>query len=137
MTVPVVAAVPGLFSLNQSGSGEAVAYNQDLTLNSASNPAAKGSVIVVYGTGEGQTNPPGVTGFIAVPGNVPAPAGGCKATVGGLPATVNYCGAVPYVVTGEIQLNLQLSPNVASGSQPVVFQVGSASSQANLTVYVK
>jgi uncharacterized protein (TIGR03437 family) len=137
MTVPVVAAVPGLFSLNQSGSGEAVAYNQDLTLNSASNPAAKGSVIVVYGTGEGQTNPPGVTGFIAVPGNVPAPAGGCKATVGGLPATVNYCGAVPYVVTGEIQLNLQLSPNVASGSQPVMFQVGSASSQANLTVYVK
>ena len=31
-------------------------------MNSPSNPAGKGSVVVLYGTGEGATNPTGVDG---------------------------------------------------------------------------
>ena len=46
---------------DSSGQGQAAALNQDGALNSAENPAAAGSVVVLYGTGEGQTDPPGRT----------------------------------------------------------------------------
>ena len=69
VTVPVLPAVPGILTANASGSGQAVAVNQDGSLNSASNPAARGSVAILYATGEGQRNSAGVTG-------VPAPAYG-------------------------------------------------------------
>jgi uncharacterized protein (TIGR03437 family) len=137
LTVPVVATSPGLYSANYSGSGPAVAYNQDNTLNSATNPAASGSIVVLYGTGVGQTTPAGVDGAVATPTLLPKPQAACTATVGGVAASVAYCGSVSGVVEGEFQVNLQLSPNVSSGSQPVVVQIGSAQSQANLTVFVK
>lgn len=53
----VAASSPGLFTANSSGTGQAAAVNQDLTLNSSSNPAPAGSVITLYGTGQGQVSP--------------------------------------------------------------------------------
>jgi uncharacterized protein (TIGR03437 family) len=137
LSVPVVQAAPGIFSANFSGTGEAVAFNQDGTLNSAANPAAKGSVVVLFGTGEGQTNPAGVDGTVAIPGSLTVPKLGCTATVGGAAAGVLYCGSVPFVVEGELQLNLQLSPSTPSGSQPVVLNVGTFHSQSNLSIFVQ
>src|SRR5258708_28515535 len=46
--VDVTAAAPGLFTLAGSGIGPAAALNQDLTLNSVSNPAARGSIVVLF-----------------------------------------------------------------------------------------
>jgi uncharacterized protein (TIGR03437 family) len=137
LTVPVVPALPGLFSTNFSGSGPAVAFNQDGSLNSATNPAAKGSAVVLFGTGEGETTPAGSDGLIAVPGALTKPALSCTATVGGMDAGVLYCGSVPFVVEGELQLNLQLSPSTPSGSQPVVLSIGSFHSVPNLTIFVQ
>jgi len=57
--VPVLAAVPGIITTNAQGTGQAVAVDQDGSINSASNPAARGSVVVLYATGEGQRNPAG------------------------------------------------------------------------------
>lgn len=136
VNIAVAATAPGLFSANFTGSGGAVAFNQDTSQNAGSNPAAKGSIVTLFGTGEGQTNPPGVDGQIAMPGTLPVPQGECSATVGGVPATVLYCAAVPFVVEGEFQLNLQLSPNTPRGDQPVVVTIGPARSQANLTIAV-
>src|SRR5262249_50728308 len=51
------ASSPGLFTTNKLGTGQAVAVNQDNTPNSSSNPAAAGSLITLYGTGQGQVNP--------------------------------------------------------------------------------
>ena len=53
----VASARPGLFTLSQNGVGFAVALNQDGTFNSPENPAARGSVITLFGTGQGPTNP--------------------------------------------------------------------------------
>ena len=39
--------------------GAAIALNQNGTLNSASNPAAAGSVVTIWATGAGQDNSPG------------------------------------------------------------------------------
>ena len=70
----VAGSAPGLFAISQNGTGAAAAYNQDNTLNSASNPAPRGSVITLYGTGQGQTSP-------AVPDGSPAPTSPLAVTV--------------------------------------------------------
>ena len=50
---------PGIYSADGSGTGQALAFNQDGTLNSLSNPAAVGSTITFYATGVGQTHSTG------------------------------------------------------------------------------
>src|SRR5262249_46338991 len=61
-SVSVVAAAPGLFTLDSSGVGQAAAVNQDGSINTPSTPARVGEVISLFATGEGQTTPPGVDG---------------------------------------------------------------------------
>ena len=51
-------ARPGLFTSDSSGRGLAAALNEDGTVNSAANPAAKGSIVVLWGTGGGVENLP-------------------------------------------------------------------------------
>src|SRR5262249_29470554 len=51
------AVSPGLFTADGSGSGQASILNQDGTTNSPRNPASRGSVVVLYGTGGGLTAP--------------------------------------------------------------------------------
>ncbi len=44
---------PGLFTVDGSGSGQVAALNQDGSLNNGANPAKAGSVVTLYGTGQG------------------------------------------------------------------------------------
>ena len=46
-------AAPGLFTVNNNGTGQVVANNQDGSANTPSNAAARGSVISLFGTGQG------------------------------------------------------------------------------------
>jgi uncharacterized protein (TIGR03437 family) len=52
-TVGMNAAVPGFFSQAGNGIGAAAALNEDNTENSQGNPAVQGSVIQLFGTGQG------------------------------------------------------------------------------------
>jgi uncharacterized protein (TIGR03437 family) len=52
-SVQMNVASPGLFTSSATGSGQVAAINQDGTINSAENRAARGSVISLYGTGQG------------------------------------------------------------------------------------
>ena len=52
-TVQMYPVSPGLFTSTQSGIGQVAALNQDNSKNSSSNPAARGSVIQLFGTGQG------------------------------------------------------------------------------------
>ena len=134
--VQVVAASPGAFTLNSSGSGPVVAANQDYSINGPSNPAAQGSYVTIYFTGGGQTNPPGVTG--SVTGSVlkwlTQP---ISVTVGNQPAIVSFDGSAPTFVDGVDQLNIRLSPNTPSGAQPVVITMGGISSPTTVTLAVQ
>lgn len=136
ITLNVAPTAPGLFSANQSGSGQGALLNENGSYNSAANPAARGSVIVLFGTGEGQTNPPGVDGLVAAP-PYPAPALPVTVTVGGRPATILYAAAAPGLVTGLFQVNVRLAADTPTGNQPVVVTVGGVASQSNLTVAVQ
>jgi uncharacterized protein (TIGR03437 family) len=124
VTIPVVPATPAVFTAGSIGQGQAAMLNQDLSLNSVSNPAAIGSTCVLYATGAGQTNPPGIDGQIATS---PYPVLDLPVTVsvGGITAAVSYAGAAPSEVSGVLQINFQVPAGVVSGDQvPVVVTVG-------------
>src|SRR5206468_2837505 len=91
-TIPVAPSMPGLFTSNGGGTGQAVALNQDASVNTAANAAAKGSVVVLFATGEGQTNPGGTDGLISSTDVFRVPALPVTLTIGGLPAQVLYAG---------------------------------------------
>jgi len=137
VTLNVAAANPALFSLDASGSGPGAILNQDSTLNSASKPAAKGSVIVLFATGEGQTNPAGADGRLANGPVLPKPVAPVSVQIGGVNAVVEYAGAAPGLTAGVMQVNVLVPGNAASGAQPVVLAVGSASSPAAVTVFIE
>ncbi len=136
VTLPVVASTPGLFTSNGSGKGEGAILNQDSSVNSTSNPAAQGSVIVLYGTGGGQTNPSSIDGGfnpLNADGTLLLPV---TVTIGGKTATVNYSGPAPGLVDGVMQINAVLPTDIGSGAIQVIVQVGTASSQT-ITVAVQ
>ena len=137
MTVPVASAVPGLFSANASGVGQGAILNEDATPNGASNPAAAGSIVVLFATGAGQTDPPGVDGQVA--GAVlPKPRLPVTVQIGGVSAEVYYQAAAPGLVAGVLQVNCRVPANIAPGSAvPVVLFAGTARSQDGITMSVR
>jgi uncharacterized protein (TIGR03437 family) len=135
--IPVATVMPGIFTADASAQGQGSILNQDGTVNSASNPAPVGSYVSVYATGEGLTSPAGIDGK---PAGSPAPRPVVQpitATVGGLPAQVQYAGGAPGLVAGVLQANVQIPAGVLSGSSPIVINVGGQSTQANVTVAIK
>jgi len=125
--ISIVPTAPGLFVNGQ----HAVAQNEDYSTNSPDNPAAAGSVVMVYFTGQGQTVAP-VFGGQSAPVNPGSNAtlAITTATVGGQRATVLYSGLTPGL-SGVAQANIQL-PSLASGDYELVLTVGNAASNSAL-----
>ena len=137
LTVPVVAAAPGIFTLNESGSGAAVVLNQNGTLNSSGNPAAPGSVITLYATGEGQTSPAGIDGQLD-PSPPPQPVQSVTATIGGVSATVESASGIAGGIAGLLQVKLQVPAALAqNNAAPLLLTIGGTASQAAVTVSVQ
>jgi len=132
----VVDAAPGIFTSGGTGQGQAAALNADSTLNTTLNPAQRGTAIVLYLTGEGQTNPPGQDGRV-IATDLRTPLLPVTATIGGQPAKVLYAGSAPSLVSGICQVNVQIPATLNPGAQPVQVQVGGVSSQDGVTIVVK
>jgi uncharacterized protein (TIGR03437 family) len=135
LAVPVVAAAPGIFTLNESGSGAAVVLNQDGTLNAPGNQAALGSVVTAYATGEGQTNPAGVDGQLD-PSPPPQPVQAVTATIGGVGVTASASG-IAGALAGLLQVKLQVPATLAPGNASLVISIGGVASQAGVTLSVQ
>ncbi|GAF99109.1 unnamed protein product, partial [marine sediment metagenome] len=137
LALPVADAAPAVFTLDSSGRGPGAILNQDYSVNTPASRAAKGSIIQIFATGEGQTNPPGVDGKVAI-GGLPSPILLVSVTIGGLDAPVKYAGAAPGMVAGLIQVNAEVPGNVASGSAvPVVLTFGDNPSPRGVTVAIR
>jgi uncharacterized protein (TIGR03437 family) len=114
---PVVTAAPGIFTVS-GGTGQAAANNPDGSLNSASNPAARGSVVSLYATGQGSG-----TGTVTL-------------TIAGYTAPLLYAGTAPGF-PGLMQINAQIpSGFLPPGIQSVVLTVGGVVSQAGVTLAI-
>jgi uncharacterized protein (TIGR03437 family) len=128
----VVAAVPGLYTLNQAGTGPGAILNQDLTINGLANPEKRGNIIVIYMTGEGQTTPGGVDGVVIPPvlSALKRPVLPVSVTIGGIDAVVAYAGSAATLISGVMQVNVTIPLTAPIGTQPVVVTVGTAKSQS-------
>jgi uncharacterized protein (TIGR03118 family) len=135
--IQVAASAPGVFTSDASGSGVAVAINQDGTVNTAANAAARGSVVLLYATGEGATAPSVTDGAITAGRIVPGPILPVSLTIGGVPARVISAESAPGSVAGVMQIEAIVPSGVSPGAAAVVITVGSASSQTGVTLNVK
>ena len=118
-TFTVAAEAPAIY---QYGTNHALAQNPDGTLNSDSAPAAAGSVITVYLTGQGTASNP-------VPDGEPTPtspfstaSATATATIGALNAPVQFLGLTPDFA-GLAQANIQI-PSLPTGDYPLVITAG-------------
>jgi uncharacterized protein (TIGR03437 family) len=135
----LVQTTPGIYTLNQAGTGPGATLNQDGSVNGSGKPAAKGSVVAVYMTGEGLTTPGGADGTV-----IPLDGSGLKkpnllvtATIGGVATTVTYAGSAPGIVSGVMQVNLQIPAGAASGTDPLIITVGTTPCQTGVTIAVQ
>jgi uncharacterized protein (TIGR03437 family) len=133
--VTLADANPALFTLS-NGKGNAVAVNQDGSINSGQHPAPRGSIVVLYATGEGQTSAAGVTGQ-AAQAPYPEPLLPVTVTMANIPANILFAGEAPGFV-GLLQINAQVpSGFVPTGDLPVVLSVGTYQSPAGVTIAVE
>jgi uncharacterized protein (TIGR03437 family) len=134
--ITLVPADVQIFTADASGKGPGSILNQDYSVNSASNGAAPGSVVSVYGTGGGVLIPPVIAGDVA--GDTLAwIALQYSATVNGENATVVYAGSAPSLLYGVYQFNVQLPAGLPPGPATIVLTVGGSQSQQDVTVFVK
>jgi len=144
VNLPLAASAPAIFSTGSSpGSGQGAILNFDNIPNSLSVPAAAGSIVQVYMTGEGRLSPAGVTGSITCSagcdsiGQIPVPLLNATALVNNRPAVIGFIGEAPGFVSGVLQVNLIIPLDTPSGNIPISISVGGIASQPEVTVAVK
>ncbi len=141
----VSATAPGIFTSNASGQGQAVALNQDYSINgspgsaSGAKPEARGRFIIVYANGQGRQLIDGATNqLLTLPSGFPAPANGNPlyltagnptVTIGGVSAQVAFSGLAPGFV-GLWQINVKIPDNAPTGNAvPLVISFGDKTSR--------
>ncbi|MFN7998011.1 MAG: hypothetical protein U0Q18_30605 [Bryobacteraceae bacterium] len=133
-------AQPGIFTQAASGSGQGSVLNQDYSVNSASHPARKGSVVMVYATGLGLVDPPVEDGAIASSA-LSRHVQDVTAWIAGNQADVLYAGTAPGIVSGASQINIRIPPETPSGDVSLSIKVGpdagKGQSQENVTIAVQ
>ena len=127
----VTPAAPALFTTDSTHA--AAQHGADYRPIAASNPAAAGEVVLLYGTALGPVTGAPPTGdappldpltHTATPG----------VTIGGRPAVVEFSGLAPLFV-GVYQVNVRIPSGLVAGEQEVVVTVdGSASKPVRLFV---
>lgn len=122
-------AVPGIFAVGNL----AAAVNQDGSVNGPDHPAPAGSVVSLFMTGAGVTNPAspdGVPPSGAVPLGLPV-----TVQIGAVEAQVAYAGAAPGVL-GVAQVNVVI-PSDARGQESVQISVSGISRNQPLSIVVQ
>lgn len=116
----VAPALVGAFSQDSSGRGAGAILNQDGTVNSPSNPAERGSIVVLYGTGEGRTQPEGVDGKVTTE-PLPRPVLRIFAQIADRATEVIYAGGAPGLVAGVLQMNIRVPETSPIGPAIPIF----------------
>ena len=136
LRLSVADAAPAIFTMDGSGVGQGAILNQNSTLNSPSDPAEKGSIIIAFATGAGQTDPDGADGQIASD-TLPKPLLPVSVQIGGKEAKVLYAGAAPGLVAGVLQVNCVVPLDSPSGyAVSIILSAGKTSSPAGVTLAV-
>jgi len=122
VTVPVVAAQPGIIYYSSDGNNFGVVLHANYQLADTAHPVKAGETVLIYCTGLGAVNSPPADG---TPANGQTTVATPVVTIGGVPGAVAFSGLAPGFV-GLNQVNVAIPQGVPSGNQPVVLTVGSA-----------
>jgi len=125
VTVNVAPAAPGIFP---EGSDRSATVNTNGYLNATNNPAASGSVVVTYLTGQGTLDNPVPTGVAASASPLSRATAAATATIGGQNAPIAFLGLTPTTV-GLSQANIQV-PNLPYGDYPLTLTIGGQKSNS-------
>ena len=112
----------------------AIAYNQDDTLNSVSNPAPRGSIVTIWATGTGLPADPWPDGAIVGSGsavNLPI-----TMSYGGEAVQVEYAGQAPGAVLGLTQINFLVPSDAIGIGRPFLYSVAFQLSGASTGIAV-
>jgi uncharacterized protein (TIGR03437 family) len=146
VTIPVSPVSPALF---EQPNGIPWVLNLDGTVNSTSNPVARGGFLTFYLTGGGQTSPPSTDGQIwRSTGRLAASVSAELDNYGfgdvvHAPAIVAYAGPSPGSVSGLEQINIQIPASLPDSfvTQPLsagtVLVITLGSQQMSVNVVVK
>ena len=128
---------PGIYSADDSGTGQAKVVNADGTLNGPDNPAQRGSVILVYATGLGEVQPEVGTGMPAPLNQTSSAVFGVEATIDGVEAPVSFAGLAPGLI-GVNQLNIVVPESVIPQSRaPLRVETDFRDSQDRIWIAVR
>jgi len=137
VTVPVAASSPGVFT-QAYGPGQAWIANQDNSFNSASNPAARGTYVAFWLTGQGIVNTTLADGTQPSGPIYPTPMLPVSVSLGGVAVPAANLAFDGLVYSGEVQINLLIPANAPTGSAvPLVVTIGAASSRSDATIAIK
>jgi uncharacterized protein (TIGR03437 family) len=142
VSMAVGTASPAFFTANASGIGPGAILNQDGNVNSPSNPGVRGSVVILYVTGEGSTIPAGVDGKLATT-PLPHPVAPVSVRFGGPSGIVVqnsdllYAGAAPGETAGVMQVNVRIPANAPTGNVPLAVIVGDQTSADWVTIAIQ
>jgi uncharacterized protein (TIGR03437 family) len=122
VTVPVAATSPGIFTIDQSGSGGGAILHADFSPVNAVKPAAAGETVLVFLTGLGTLTPSLTDGTAGNAGTLYRADTDVVVYVGGQPATVLFKGQAPGF-PGLYQLNVTLPQGLKGpGNLPLAIQ---------------
>jgi uncharacterized protein (TIGR03437 family) len=121
-TIPVASSAPAIFHSDFVSTQGAI-QNEDGTMNSVANRAARGSVVALWGTGGGPLSPAGVTGALWGLDPLAKLQLPVAAKIGNIDAEVVYAGAAPGLVSGFFQINLRIPLTVPLGSNSVEIRI--------------
>lgn len=135
----VVDTAPGVFTTLSTGIGQGSIVNQDGTINGQGSPATKGSVVAVYITGAGQTDPNGATGApgSSNPSQLQLVKAAVSAKIGNAPTSVLFSGAAPTYIQGLYQVNVVVPDPGFSGPASIVLNIGGNDTQSGVTIYIQ
>jgi hypothetical protein len=117
-------ALPAVFQMNAQHEGAILDTNYNLV--SSTNPTSPDAVVQIYCTGLGPVSVPQQDGVAAPLSPLAVSTSGVLATIGGVPATVEWAGLTPSSV-GLYQVNVVV-PNVPAGFLPVILSANGISS---------
>lgn len=125
--IAVAASAPGIFV---SGGSRAAAYNQGFTPNAPATPAARGGIVMLFGTGFGPLMAADSNGLRWLASTL-------TITVGGVPAQVTFDGEAPGL-PGVVQINIVIPAGAPAGDAvPVQITLGGVTLPSTLTISVQ
>jgi uncharacterized protein (TIGR03437 family) len=127
-TINLDATAPGIFTVNQQGTGIAAVLHQDgVTPVTVQNPAHPNEVVTLFGTGLGMLTPALATGAVSVGNRTVATP---TVSIDGVQVAPDFSGAAPNFV-GLNQINVRIPANTRTASDiPVVLTINGKQSNS-------